>query len=141
MVEHRIATVAIIGGEQRVNRTLAALLRLAGYVPYVPEECSSTGEKNPLADVDLVILSPTLSEGFRKTLLASMRNEPETACVPILTLSKTPQEIEDDFGLASWSSRIEGLKKEVEEALQRPAAPDNQEALRIEDRPRSEPGG
>lgn len=119
MMDYGTTTIAILGGNPLVNRVLGALLQGVGYEIRLLEEDSETGKENLFEDVDLLLLAPTLSDGFRQALVTSMRSTPETASIPILTLSTALQEtVKGEPGIVPWPSRIEDLRQEIETLLQ-----------------------
>ena len=111
-------TLAILSGTPMVSRIIGELLRDFGYEIRLLEEDSEEGTEDLLEGVELVLLAPTISDGFRHAFLASMRNAPETANIPVLTLSSALEEtLVDNSGFVLWPCRIEELAWRIEAAL------------------------
>src|SRR5919202_5988942 len=86
-------TTLAICGDPVVGQALSLLLRGSGYKARLLP-AASLGESRALQDVRLLVLAPTpeLSTECRNTLLASLKERPEAAKIPILELVVTPLE-------------------------------------------------
>ncbi len=114
-------TIAILGGDALVGRTLEVALRGVGYdARYL--NGSFTGEPAELPDgVGLVILAPRMSAEHREAFLGCAGGTPATAGVPVLELV-TPSAAsrngrEEPVRLVAWPCPVQGLEREIEKVL------------------------
>lgn len=112
-------TIAILSGNPLVNRIIESLLEGLGYEVRLLEEDSEASDEQIFKGIDLVLLAPTISDGFQRAFLTSMRSAPQTASIPVLTLTTALEEtIADRSGFVLWPCRIEDLARHIEDALQ-----------------------
>lgn len=112
-------TIALLSGNQLVSRVIKSLLKDFGHEVRLLEETSEAYKEGIFEDIDLVLLAHTLSDGFQRAFLTSMRREPKTASMPVLTLSTALEEtVADRSGFVPWPCRIEELARHIEAALQ-----------------------
>ena len=111
--------VGILGDDPLTCRILGLLLEEAGFEARVLEETSLEDPSASLAGVDLVLCTPLLGEERRDELLGAVRGTPETAAVPVLTLSTEqnaqPDELTD--WVLPWPWSTEALVRAIERAV------------------------
>lgn len=112
-------TIAIVNGNPLVTRIIESLLEGLGYEVWLLEEDSEGSNEQIFEGIDLVLLTPTISDGFRQAFLTSMRSTPQTASIPVLTLTTALEEtLADRSGFVLWPCRIEDLARHIDAALQ-----------------------
>ena len=117
------ATLAILGGDAVVGRALEALLQGLGYDTLLIEECGTSKPEQLLQGIQLLLAAPTTDTESRERFLAGMRGTPDTAAIPVLTLSTAvDKDLDDGPGLVLWPCRMEDLRSEIEAALLTAAA-------------------
>ena len=113
--------VAILGTNTAVNSALSLLLNGAGYDVRRIERDLPGLANGLLKGVDLLLLAPGLGDAPREDVLATVRDNPITAQVPILTLSSALGEaLSGDEGgqeVVAWPSPIEELARRIEGVL------------------------
>ena len=112
-------TIAILGGNTIVGSALALLLGGVGYDAKTLEESPTGAPEDVLDGVDLLLVSPGLSDGPREAFLGAMRGSPKTAKIPVLTLFSAVmgEGLDDGSAPAAWPNKIENLAHEIEAAL------------------------
>ncbi len=111
---HRPTTIAILGADTVVENALSLLLGGAGYSPKILEDPSAANAEEQLVGVDLLLLTPSLSEETQEGFLRAI----EAAGVPVLTLSTAPQdELNGRAGMVPWPTPLENLRLAIEAAL------------------------
>ncbi len=118
---HRPTTIAILGADTVVENALSLLLGGAGYSTKVLEDpsASAANAEEQLVGVDLLLLTPSLSEETREGFLKAIEATPATVGIPVLTLSTAPQDELNDrtAGMVPWPTPLENLRLAIEAAL------------------------
>jgi hypothetical protein len=116
--KHNPVTVAILGGDPVVGRTLELMLERAGYdARFLNGSFIDKPVKLP-EEVRLVILAPGLHYKGRERFLNSMENAPAAAKVPVLELVRASErERAARLGYVLWPCRAKDLKQEIEALL------------------------
>ena len=117
-------TIAILGADTLAEDILAQLLRDEGYSTRLLE-AHPTGLVTKLLDgADVLLLSPGLDDGVRECFVGAMRSIPETASIPVLSLSPSFKEaLLDELAVeVSWRHQFERLVRDIEVALVRAEA-------------------
>lgn len=118
---HRPTTIAILGADTVVENALSLLLGGAGYSTKVLEDpsASAANAEEQLQGVDLLLLTPSLSEETQEGFLRAIEVTPAASDVPILTLSTAPQDELNDrtAGMVPWPTPLENLRLAIEAAL------------------------
>ncbi len=111
-------TVAILGGNSVVGRSLEVLLRGAGYGTRIIDEPTPDYPHDLLEGVRLVLVVPTPSTESRERFLAIMRGRSGGTAIPVLMSSMVLNRVlSDPTGSVPWPCRLEDLKNEIEAAL------------------------
>jgi hypothetical protein len=106
-----------------VGRALEALLQGLGYNTLLIEESGAGKPEELLRGIQLLLAAPTADTDSRERFLADMRGTPDTAAIPVLTLTTAAREdLADQPGLVLWPCRMEDLRTEIEAALLTAAA-------------------
>jgi hypothetical protein len=92
--------------------------------------------------VDLLLLTPSLSEETQEGFVRAIEATPAASGVPVLTLSTAPQrDLNDRKGMVPWPTPLENLTRAIEAALvSAPGGEPNGEPGGVE-RPPSKPAG
>jgi hypothetical protein len=121
-------TIAILGGDLLVSRSLEVVLQGVGYDARFLNG-SFTDEPAELPEgVRLVIFAPRMNSGRQKTFLNRLRGTPATTKVPVLKLvtasdaSRNGRE-EELVRLVLWPCPTEELEREIEAVLLNGADP------------------
>jgi hypothetical protein len=110
--------VAILGGDSVVGRALEVLLQGLGYDTRLIEESGTVRLEELLGDIHLLLAAPTVSTEARERFLAGMRSSPDTAAIPVLTLSTAQRgESAGQGGFVPWPCRLEDLQREIDATL------------------------
>lgn len=117
---HNQITVAILGGDPVVGRTLELMLKSAGYDArflngsFIEKPAELPGE------VGLVILTPGLHHKGRERFLNDRENGSGAATkVPVLELvSASERERANQLGYVLWPCRVKDLDWEIDATLQ-----------------------
>ena len=127
-------TIAILGSDTVVGRTLSLLLEGHGYNTVLLDSYP-TGIVDELLDgAHLLILTPRVDQGVREAFLGAMgKSTPQEADMPVIALSTTPGEeglLEKERVIrVPWPSETKVLVDHIEAALSVQAAssaPDSQ---------------
>jgi hypothetical protein len=113
-------TVAILGPNTLVEDILARLLRREGYSTRHLDSSYPTGPTDTLLDgVDILLLAPGLKDGVCEGFLEAMRRTPQTADIPVLSLSSAlKQALLDELSAnLCWRILLKELVQELEDAL------------------------
>ena len=115
-------TVAILGADKVVWRTLCALLESSGYRT-LPIEAHPTGVVDELLeDAHLLLLTPRLDEGVRDAFVGAMgKSVPQRADMPVIVLSTAVEENlpnKERVISVPWPCETKVLIERIEEALQ-----------------------
>jgi hypothetical protein len=123
--ENQPTTVAILGANTVVEKVLAQLLEVEGYSTRLLK-ASSTGvaDKQQLAGVDLVLLSPSLTSGDCEALLDALRSTLQRTTtnspIPVIALCSPMREaplVEEAVRSVLWPVPFEHLVEEIEAML------------------------
>jgi len=127
-------SVAILGADAVVENALAQILEGEGYATRVLKtfpmgEAVQEEEKMPLAEVDLVVLAPSLSTSECEAFLAARRTTPRrtttisSSPIPVIVLCSPMREaqplLEEEEAIRSvpWPTTPERLVGEIEDLL------------------------
>jgi CheY-like chemotaxis protein len=112
--------VGIVGDDPLTSRVLGMLLEGAGYEVRAMEAAAVLEYPSAaLEGVDLVLLTPLIGGAHKEKLLGAMKDNPETALVPVLRLSTEPKAERTDSVLP-WPWSTEALVLAIEQALHAP---------------------
>jgi hypothetical protein len=124
--------VAIAGAGTLSEDILARLLERESYdVRHI--EAYPMGSMDELLDgVDVLLLAPGLKDGVREGFLEAMRSTPQTADIPVLSISATlKQALLDELSASRcWRILLKELLQEIEDTLAR--AVGSTEALAVD---------
>jgi hypothetical protein len=114
-------TIAILGCDTVVGRSLSVLLEGSGYDTKLLD-AYPTGVVDELLDgAHLLILTPRVDEGVREAFLGAMgKSTPQKADMPVIALSTTAEEdMPEREGVISvaWPSETKVLVDHIEAAL------------------------
>ena len=114
-------TVAILGSDTVVGRTLSLLLEGYGYQTR-PLDTHTTGVVGELLEgTDLLLLAPRLDEGVREAFLGSMgKRVPQKAEMPVIALhTDLEEDLPEKEGVISvpWPCETKVLVERIEAAL------------------------
>jgi hypothetical protein len=122
-------TIAILGADTVVGRTLSLLLESHGYNTVLLDSYP-TGVVDELLDgADLLLLTPRVDQGVREAFLGAMgKSTPQKAEMPVISLSTTTATEENlpKEGVISvpWPCETKVLVDHIEAALSVQAASD-----------------
>ncbi len=115
---HKPLTVAILGGDPVVGRTLELMLKGAGYDARFLNGSFIDKPAELPEEVRVVILAPGLHPKGREGFLNGMESAPATAKITVLELVRASDRARDDHrGSVLWPCRVQDLKQEIEAAL------------------------
>jgi hypothetical protein len=120
-------TIAILGCDTVVGRSLSVLLESHGYNTVLLDS-HPTGIVDELLDgAHLLILTPRVDQGVREAFLGAMgKRVPQKAVMPVIALSTaTEEELPEKEGVirVPWPSETKDLVERIEAALlEAPAA-------------------
>ncbi len=115
---HNPITVAILGGDPVVGRTLELMLKKAGYDARFLNGSFVDEPAELPEEVGLVILTPGLHPKGRERFLDNMGSAPATAKIPVLELvTASDRARADQPGYVLWPCRLKDLKQKIEAAL------------------------
>ncbi len=115
---HNPITVAILGGDPVVGRTLELMLKRAGYDARFLNGSFVDEPAELPEEVRLVILTPGLNPKGRERFLDNMASTPATARIPVLELvTASDRARADQPGYVPWPCRLNDLKQKIEAAL------------------------
>jgi hypothetical protein len=124
-------TIAILGSDTVVGRTLSLLLEGHGYQTILLDSYP-TGIVDELLDgAHLLILTPRVDEGVREAFLGAMgKSTPQKADMPVIALSTTTateEDLPEKEGVISvpWPCKTKVLVDHIEAALLDVPAPSN----------------
>jgi CheY-like chemotaxis protein len=113
--------VGIVGDDPLTSRVLGMLLEGAGYEVRAMEAAAVLEYPSAaLEGVDLVLFTPLIGGAHKEKLLGAMKDNPETALVPVLRLSTEPKAERTDSVLP-WPWSTEALVLAIEQALHAPS--------------------
>ena len=112
-------TVAILGSDTVVGRTLSLLLEGHGYQTILLDSYPTGIVDELLEGAHLLLLTPRLDEGVREAFLGAMgKRAPQKGNLPVISLSTT-ESTRGEEGVLSvpWPCSIEDLVGHIETAL------------------------
>ncbi len=111
-------SVAILGGDPVVGRTLELMLESAGYNARFLNGSFVDKPAELPEEVRLVILTPGLNHKGRERFLNSMENAPSAKKIPILEMVRASErERTKQVGYVLWPCRAKDLRQEIEAVL------------------------
>ncbi len=114
---HKLLTVAILGGDPVVGRTLELMLKGAGYDARFLNGAFINRPAELPEEVRIVILAPGLHPKGRECFLNGMESASTTAKITVLELVRASDRARDDQrGSVLWPCRVQDLKQEIEAA-------------------------
>ena len=121
MREHpQLTTIAILGSDTVVGRTLCALLESSGYKTR-PLDTYPTGVVDEVLEgADLLLLAPRLDESVREAFVGAMgKSTPQRADMPVIALSTATEQSQLEQGVISvpWPCETKVLVDRIEAAL------------------------
>jgi len=118
--EQPTTTVAILGADTVVARTLSLLLEGHGYNTVLLDS-HPTGALDELLDgADLLLLAPRVDEGVREAFVGAMgKSTPQKGRMPVIALSTTLEDGPPEEGVISvpWPCETKLLVERIEAAL------------------------
>jgi hypothetical protein len=119
--QRRPTTIAILGSDTVVGRTLSVLLEGHGY-QITPLDSYPTGVVDELLEgAHLLLLPPRVDEGVREAFVGAMgKSTPQKADMPVIALSTSVQEdLPEKEGVISvpWPTETKILVDHIEAAL------------------------
>jgi hypothetical protein len=116
-------TIAILGSDTVVGRTLSLLLEGSGYQTTLLDSYPTGVVDELLEGAHLLILTPRVDQGVREAFLGAMgKSTPQKADLPMIALSTaTKESTRGEEGVLSvpWPCSIEDLVGYIETALAR----------------------
>jgi hypothetical protein len=111
-------TVAILGGDPVVGRSLELMLERAGYNARFLNGSFIDKPAELPEEVQLVILTPGLHYKGRERFLKGRENGSAAKKIPVLELVRASErERADQLGYVPWPCRAKDLKQEIETVL------------------------
>jgi hypothetical protein len=122
-------TIAILGSETVVGRTLSLLLEGHGYKTTLLDSYPTGIVDELLEGAHLLILAPRVDEGVRKAFLGAMgKSAPQVADMPVIALATdTEERMPEKEGVirVPWPCKTKVLVDHIEAALLDVPAPSN----------------
>jgi hypothetical protein len=122
-VEHhdQPKTIAILGCDTVVGRSLSVLLESHGYNTTLLDSHPTGIVDELLEDAHLLILTPRVDEGVRKAFVGAMgKSTPQKAEMPVIALyTALEEDVPEEEGVISvpWPSETKVLVNRIEAAL------------------------
>jgi hypothetical protein len=121
-VEHhpQAPTIAILGSDTVVGRTLSLLLEGHGYQTILLDSHPTGMVDELLESAHLLILTPTVDEGVREAFLGAMgKSTPQKADMPVIVLCTATDKAQLEKGIISvpWPCETKVLVERIEAAL------------------------
>ena len=121
MEHHQPTTIAILGCDTVVGRSLSVLLEGSGYETTLLD-AYPTGTVDELLDgAHLLILTPRVDQGVREAFLGAMgKSTPQKTQMPVIALHTAPEEnLPEKEGVirVPWPSETKVLVGRIEAAL------------------------
>lgn len=111
-------TVAILGGDPVVGRSLELMLQITGYNARFLNGSFVDKPAELPEEVRLVILTPGLNSKGRERFLNTMDSTPAAKRVPVLQLVRASEgEPAKQAGYVLWPCRAKELRREIEAVL------------------------
>ena len=122
MREDQPTTIAILGCDTVVGRSLSVLLESHGYNTVLLDDSHPTGVVDELLDgAHLLLLTPRVDEGVREAFLGAMgKSTPQKADMPVIALHTAPEEsLPEREGVirVPWPAETKVLVERIEAAL------------------------
>jgi hypothetical protein len=118
-------TIAILGSDTVVGRTLSLLLEGHGYQTTLLDSYPTGVVDELLEGAHLLLLTPRVDKGVREAFVGAMgKSTPQKADVPVIALSTDTEEDLPEEGVQSvpWPCETKVLVERIEAALSVPAA-------------------
>jgi hypothetical protein len=114
-------TIAILGSDTVVGRSLCVLLEGSGYKSTLLDAYPTGVVDELLEGAHLLILTPRVDEGVRQAFLGAMgKKTPQKAQMPVIALHTAPEEdVPEKEGVIGvpWPCETKVLVKRIEAAL------------------------
>jgi hypothetical protein len=115
-------TIAILGCDTVVGRSLCVLLEGSGYVTTLLDSYPTGVVDELLEGADLLLLTPRVDQGVREAFLGAMgKSTPQKADMPVIALSTTATEedLPEKEGVirVPWPCETKVLVEHIEAAL------------------------
>ena len=114
-------TIAILGCDTVVGRSLSVLLEGSGYETTLLDAYPTGVVDELLEGAHLLILTPRVDEGVREAFLGAMgKSTPQKADMPVIALhTATEEELPEKEGVISvpWPCETKDLVQRIEAAL------------------------
>jgi hypothetical protein len=122
-------TIAILGSDTVVGRTLSLLLEGHGYQTILLDSYPTGVVDELLEGAHLLLLVPRLDQGVREAFVGAMgKSTPQKADMPVIALSTaTEEDLPEEEGVQSvpWPCETKVLVDHIEAALLDVPAPSN----------------
>jgi hypothetical protein len=123
-VEHHLqptTTIAILGCDTVVGRSLSVLLESHGYNTTLLDSYPTGVVDELLEDAHLLILTPRVDQGVRKAFVGAMgKSTPQKADMPVIALyTALVEDVPEEEGVIGvpWPSETKVLIERIEAAL------------------------
>src|SRR5918994_3062469 len=114
-------TIAILGCDTVVGRSLSVLLESSGYQTTLLDSYPTGVVDELLEGAHLLILTPRVDEGVREAFLGAMgKRKPQKAAMPVIVLHTAPEEdVPEKEGVIGvpWPCETKVLVERIEAAL------------------------
>ena len=114
-------TIAILGSDTVVGRSLCVLLEGSGYKSTLLDAYPTGVVDELLEGAHLLILTPRVDEGVRQAFLGAMgKRKPQKAQMPVIALHTAPEEdVPEKEGVIGvpWPTETKVLVERIEAAL------------------------
>jgi hypothetical protein len=118
---HQPATIAILGADTVVGRTLSVLLEGHGYHTTLLESYPTGVVDELLEGADLLLLTPRVDEGVREAFVGAMgKSTPQRSSIPVIALTTALEEdLPEKEGVirVPWPCETKDLVERIEAAL------------------------
>jgi hypothetical protein len=118
--EQPTTTVAILGSDTVVGRTLSLLLESHAYNTVLLDSHPTGVVDDLLEGAHLLLLTPRVDQGVREAFVGAMgKSTPQKAEMPVIALTTAVQESPQDEGVQSvpWPYETKVLVEHIEAAL------------------------
>jgi hypothetical protein len=118
--QRQLPTIAILGSDTVVGRTLSLLLEGSGYKTTLLDSYPTGVVDELLEGARLLILTPRVDEGVREAFLGAMgKSKPQKADMPVIALSTALEDLPEKEGVLSvlWPCETKVLVDRIEAAL------------------------
>jgi hypothetical protein len=118
---HQPTTIAILGCDTVVGRSLSVLLESHGYNTTLLDSYPTGVVDELLEDAHLLILTPRVDQGVRKAFVGAMgKSTPQKADMPVIALyTALVEDVPEEEGVIGvpWPSETKVLIERIEAAL------------------------